>query len=354
MHVIGSREAGGAERFFVRLTRALDQRGESLLCVLRPGSVLARHLPAGVRKEAVRMRSIIDPFAKARIGALARAFEAHVVQTYMGRATRLARFNGRRPGPIHVARVGGYYDVKGYQHAHAWVATTAGIRRYLVDSGLPPERVFHIGHLVETPPAPDAGEIQALREQLHLGPGDCVLMCAGRLHRDRGVDVLLEALARLPEATARGPLRLLVVGDGPERDALAEQAATLGVAPRVRWVHEAVAPEPYLSLASLFVYPSRESPVGTAILEAWNHELPVIASTAAGPAERIEDRRTGVLVPVEDPDALAGAIQDYLEDRLAVKAMVHAASERVDTEFRSDRVASAYRDVYAQLLDDVS
>ena len=85
MHVIGSREEGGVERLYLRLTAALAQQGEEVLCVLRPSSVLVQRLHSDLPRELVRMRSVFDPFARARLASVARGFGAQIVQpTWVG------------------------------------------------------------------------------------------------------------------------------------------------------------------------------------------------------------------------------------------------------------------------------
>jgi len=88
-----------------------------------------------------------------QIGMILREHQPDIVQTYMGRATRLTHLDpGQRP--IHVARLGGYYAVKGYRHAHAWVGNTQGICDYLIRNGLPAARIAHIAiRLIFQPPA---------------------------------------------------------------------------------------------------------------------------------------------------------------------------------------------------------
>jgi glycosyltransferase involved in cell wall biosynthesis len=353
MHVIGSRQEGGAERGFLRLTRALARHGLDVLAVLRPTSVLSARMGDGVRRELVRMRSVFDPFARARIASLARAFDAQIVQTYMGRATRLTRLAARPPATtaLHVARVGGYHDPKGFRHAHAWITTTEGIRGYLVDQGFAAERVFCIRNPVDPPVPQDRAALRALRAELGIEPDAHLLACIGRLHRDRGLDIFLDALARLPARSDGRVLRALIVGDGPQRDALREQAQRLGLAARVSWVVGPAQPLPYLGLADLFVYPSREAAVGSAVVEAWNAGVPVVATDTAGPLELIEPGRTGMLVPREDPDALAGAIASVLGADDAVRqAMVAAARERIGREHAASVVATATLRVYRELL----
>lgn len=270
------------------------------------------------------MRSVFDPFARGRLGAVARGFNARIVQTWMGRATRIARFDpARTPGVVHVAWVGAYGSVKAVRHAHGWLASTQGIRQHLVDEGLPEDRVFHLPHVLDPAPAAlAADERERRRRELDLDPDSLLLLCVGRFHRERGLDLLLEALARLPATVAGRPLSLLLVGDGPQRDPLAAQARELGLDDRVRWVVGEATPWPWMALADLFVYPSRESAVGSGILEAWNHGLPVVATRTLAGSELVREPDLGTLVDVGDVPALADAVLESLEMADARRDMI--------------------------------
>ena len=351
MHVIGSREEGGAERIYRRLMRALVANGEEVLCVLRPSSALISRLPEGVQVQAVRMRSIYDPFARARITSLARAFDAQIVQTYMGRATRLTRIEPRSSKAVHVARVGDFHDLKSYRHASAWIASTEAICQYLVADGMQRDRVFRVRNLVDAPPEVSVPEQQALRAELGISKTHRVLMCVGRLHRDRGVDVALAALAKLPCEIDGRELHLVVIGDGPQRTALQQQADELGIARRVHWVIGAGNPHPYAAIAEMLVYPSRQSAVGTAVLEAWSYGLTVVATQTAGPSELLNDGENGFLVPFDDAEALAQAIGRGLQlTPVERERMLAAVQLKLAQEHSADAVAAAHVCAYRSLL----
>ena len=351
MHVIGSREEGGAERFYLRLMRALLAHGEEVMCVLRPSSVLMSRLPRGVQVQAVRMRSIYDPFARARIGALARAFDAQIVQTYMGRATRVTRIVSGASKAVHVARVGSFHGLKGYQHASAWIASTDAICQHLIAGGMPQDKVFRVRNLVDEPPDVTVAEQQALRIKLGLDGSQRLLMCFGRLHRDRGLDVALDAFARLPRDCDGRELHLLIIGDGAQREALQQQAKALGIAARVHWIVGEANPHPYAALAELLVYPSREAAVGTAVLEAWSYGLTVVATQTAGPSELLCDGHNGFLTPAEDADALALAIRRALQMDDRSRANMQAAARlKLAKEHSAEAVAAAHVQVYRSLV----
>lgn len=352
MHVIGSREEGGVERHYLRLTAALAAQGEDVLCVLRPSSALVQRLEPSLSRKLVRMRSIFDPFARARLGSIAHAFGAEIVQTYLGRATRIVRIDPQRaPAPVHVAQVGLYGDVKAVRHAQGWLASTEGIRAYLVSEGLPEERVFHVPHLLASAP-PELAVRDRARQRADLGiDPDCLLMlCLGRLHRDRGVDLMVEALARLPETIGGRALRLLVVGTGSQREALAAQADDLGLGHRVHWVAGEARPWPFMALADVFVYPSREAAVGTGILEAWNHGLPVVATRTRAARELIASPDLGRLVEVDDVRGLADAVRATVEAPERERAdMVDRTRRVIARHYSTGVVVSRCLEAYVRL-----
>ena len=152
IHVLGGRQFGGADQFYVRLIRALRDAGQEVTAINRVGSPVAQALAHdGVAQVHFPFANGWDAWTAWRLRALIGAREPCVVQTYMGRATRLTRLPATSRA-IHIARLGGYYKIDGYyRHAHAWIGNTKALCDYLVQSGLPAERVFLIGNFVPDP-----------------------------------------------------------------------------------------------------------------------------------------------------------------------------------------------------------
>ena len=98
LHVIGSREMGGAERFYLRFLRAMQRAGEPVEALVRKDSDLARLHMAGIPAGELPMRTVWDPLSRWEVTRYVRRSKASVVQTYMGRATRLTRASTGRTG----------------------------------------------------------------------------------------------------------------------------------------------------------------------------------------------------------------------------------------------------------------
>lgn len=355
LHVLGGRQYGGADQFYVRLVRALHEAGQPVAAINRRGTPVARALAGdGVEQIHLPLANGWDLWTVWRLRKLVAEREPCIVQTYMGRATRLTRLP-RQTRAVHIARLGGYYKIDGYyRHAHAWIGNTRGVCDYLVKSGLPAARVFYIGNFVPEPIAiPPAGR-EALKKQWAIPEDAQVLFALGRLIDVKGFADLLEALAKLPAEIGGRPLVLLVAGSGPEEARLKALAARLGLESRVRWLGWQDPPDACYALADVFVCPSRHETLGNVILEAWNHGLPVVSTDSFGAVELIEEGRTGLLSPAGQAGALAGRLRELLEAPAGQKAaMGRAGRDYLNAHFGKAAIVDAYLQLYDHLLPGV-
>lgn len=350
IHVLGSHELGGADRFFIRLIEALTQAGHPCLAVIRPDSPVVQALPPHIEQVHLPLASKWDLVSRWRLTRLIAARDPDVVQTYMGRATRLTRLPaGSRA--LHVARLGGYYKIDGYyRHAHAWVGNTRDICDYLVRQGLPAQRVFYIGNFVPVPRPVAGEELAALRARLGLPANALVVFALGRMVQKKGFDDLLEAFARQAPQVDGRPLVLVVAGDGPEREALAQAGRRMGIEGRVVWAGWQNDTAPFYALADVFVCPSRREPLGNVILEAWQHRLPVLSTRNEGASALLQDGENGLLAPLSDPAGLAEALTRLLAmDPEARARLAEAGHATLQRDHRESAVLAAYLDLYARL-----
>ena len=177
------------------------------------------------------------------------------------------------------------------------------------------------------------------------------LICVGRLVEDKGFDLALTAFAALIRRYPRA--HLILVGDGPEREALQRQVVTLGVEAQVTlWgdvAWETV--EQMINRATLVVVPSRwREPFGLVALEAANLARPVIATNVGGLSEIVVHQHTGLLVEPENPQALAEAITYILDHPEVAQAMGQAARVRATTHFNWSRYVESYEALYQTMV----
>ncbi len=343
MHLVGAAKPGGAEMFAFRLLVALHKRRDvNVLAVVRQGSWLEGVLRgAGVPVEVAAFGGLFDWTTPGRVRKLARGFRPDVVQSWMNRATRFMP-----QGPwAKVGRLGGFYDLKYYRgRVEHLVCNTEDLRVYCVGEGWNAARVRMISNFIPLPPQGWSRVRKGRRTELGFSEGDCVAMMAGRLHSVKGVDVALQALAKLPET-----FKLLLVGEGPMRDELMGLARHLGVAPRVVWAGWQDELAPYAAAADMWLAPSRHEPLGNTVLDAWVHEVPVIATCTGGLDMLVEEGVTGLKVPVDDPDELAKTMLRLAESDQLQKQVKQGGLARFKRDYSEESIVESYMKFYSEL-----
>ena len=330
MQVMAGAPYGGAEAFFERLVPALARAGvEQQVVIRRDPARAARLRAAGLPPIELRFGGRLDMTTRRALGRAAADFQPDILLAWMNRATRFAR-PGRH---VLAARLGGYYNLKYYRHCNYLIGNTRDIRDDLVRRGWPRDRVWYLPNFVDATPAP------ALDRQCFTTPSAAPLVLAlGRLHANKGFDVLLAALAKLPDVW------LWLAGDGPLAAALRREADRRGIAERVRflgWRDDVAA---LLATADVFVCPSRREPLGNVIIEAWAHRCPVVAAAARGPNALIRHGESGLLVPIENSDALAVEIGRVLAVPALASNLAHGGYDAYAAAFTEAAVVANYQE----------
>lgn len=174
-----------------------------------------------------------------------------------------------------------------------------------------------------------------------------LLLAVGRSDRAKGFDLLIEAFARI--ADDHEDWDLVILGDGPERDALREQVRQLGVDGRIRLPGRAGNIGAWYSRADLFVLSSREEGFPNVLLEAMASGCPVVATRCdTGPAELVEHEVDGILVPVDDGAALAAALGRLMSDP-ATRARYAAAAVAARERFSVDVVMARWEALFVRV-----
>lgn len=213
------------------------------------------------------------------------------------------------------------------------------------------ERITVKGYVIPNPVQPAPAHAQG-PDKSEKTKNAHIVVAMGRLSREKGFDLLLEAFSRI--ASHHRDWKLQILGDGSLKSELEEQAAKLGLRDRIEFTGLVADPFPVLLGADLFVLSSRYEGFGNALCEAMACGLPVISfDCPSGPREIIRDGIDGLLVPAENIGELAAAM-----DRLMTNTheRMHLASRgpEITERFGLNRVLHLWSKVFEQVLPDRS
>ncbi len=351
---------GGAEEVILGESTHLGSRGVEVGVVALTGcgpvaeeiaraGVPVHHLPGNPGPR--------DPAAFIRLVRLLHREQPDIAHTYLivaGLYGRLAAFAAGVP--VVVASEQNVYERKPRRHAlleRALVARTYRIvaccrtvgEFYRRQTGVPAEKIEVIYNAVRFGRLPTDEDRGPARARLGLPDDALVLGTLGRLTEQKGQGMLLQVLASLAERWPR--LVLFLAGQGPLRHALEAEAERLGIAERVRFLGVRRDRDTLFAALDLFVLPSSWEGLSLALIEAMGAGRPVVATRVGGNSEVVADGETGLLVPPNDPTALADALDGLLADAdrrraLGVRA-ADAARRRFAIEEHVDQLARLYR-----------
>jgi glycosyltransferase involved in cell wall biosynthesis len=345
-HVHRMRGIGGSERHLLTLLPALADRGiEPVFIGLDdpawdPSDFYDALTVPSVRIPAPRD---LDPLLLAR---LVRDARADVVHTHLVHADLYGGLAAKLRATTLVStkhnddpfRTGAFRFVeRGLARLADRVITISdSLHRFTVERvGVPAAKVETIHYGLDEPPRawgtnpPDAV------------PDDArILLAVSRLTRQKGIDVAVEALSSLPADVV-----LVVLGEGPEREALEALARERAVESRVILPGRVPDVAAWLRRASVYVQPARWEGFGLAVLEAMVCGLPIVATNVSSLPELVADGETGLLVAPDDPAALARAVEQALAD----PALGPAGLERARREFSVQRMADRTVALYERL-----
>ena len=334
LHLLGTAGEGGAETYFVDLVQALSRAGVSQAAAIRANAGRETRLRrAGAPVKVLRFGGPIDILTRPAAAGFAALNQTRVALAWMNRA---ARHTPRGPW-ARIGRLGGYYSLKYYQGFDHLVANTEDIAEWIVGQGWPAGRVACIPNFAAAPP--DAAPVD--RASLDTPAGAPLLLAMGRLHENKAHDVSLHALTQLPDAY------LWIAGVGPMEAKLKGMAEALGVAGRVRFLGWRTDASALYRTADVCVFPSRFEPLGNVVIQAWAHGLPVVAAASQGPKALIRDGHDGLLVPVDDADALAASVRRLLADPKLSAGLATAGARRVAAEFSEAAVVAQWKALFA-------
>lgn len=352
IQIVNGLEAAGAERTALEIARSLPV-GEfaSSVMVVRDGPLRAVLADAGIPVDVIGGGFDVRwPGVVRRMAARMRQLAPDVVNTHMIGSDIVGGLAARGAGvPVILStqhdtyRRPVIYDLF-RRYSSRWldavVPVSPEMTGFCVESlHVAPERIHPIENCVDLTRFPPERTARS---------GPIVFGCLGSLKAVKGHEAAVAALAPVREVVPGA--RLLIAGEGPERQRLAETAADLGLDGAVE-LHGALTDVPaFLGEIDILVHPSRQEGLPLAVLEGMAAALPVIASDLSAIRRVLDDGRLGLLVPPGDVSALSAAMVRLADDPARREALGRESRTHVEARYSCERMAGEYAALYRELL----
>ena len=339
LHIMAGRANGGAETYCADLLSCLAKAGVRQTAILAHGYGRGPELAAqGIDVHTVPLSVPLIPLQRLRIAQVFNGLDQKpdIVHAWMRRGATLVP--AKLPCPV-MSWSGGYYPVdKLARAATHFVGNTPDILRHFRDGGVAAEDTS----LQTTFPMLDRSQPPVARDTLDTPANAPLLLTLARLHWKKGLDTLFKSLVPLPG------YYLWLAGDGELEAELKSQAASLGIADRVRFLGWRTDRAALLGAADMLVVPSRFEPFGTVLLEGWAMRKPVVAT--AWPHTVIENEKTGLLMAIDDVDALTTAIRRAWEDKPLAARLVRTAHAEYEAHWSPEVSTQRMIKLYEKLI----
>ncbi len=358
-------DPGGAERALTQLVLNLNREEwmPHVICLGPRGHFADVLQAANVPVTCLNARGTLSlPRVLIQLTRELRRLRPSLVQTFLFHANLLGRVAARLAGITCVVS-----GIRVAEHRSSWygrldrwtnflVATNVCVSQGVADFS---ERTTKLDRrkLVVIPNSVDvdrfAGAKPADLTQFGIPDGSRVFISIGRLERQKGIDLLLDAVALLT-ADLRNDVYFLIVGDGPDLQLLRGQCERDQLTDRIHFAGRRDDIPELLAASTALILPSRWEGMPNVVLEAMAAARPVIATNVEGIGELVRDQVTGLTVPPESPRQLAMAIQQLLSDGEFWSAAGVKAQAIVIKDFTQQSISAAYCALYRKLLQTAS
>jgi glycosyltransferase involved in cell wall biosynthesis len=253
--------------------------------------------------------------------------------------------------PVHVRRFYSTLERLASRWCDRIVSVSEFHRSWAIELGMcTPGQVIAIPNgIAEVARNREAGRAE-LRREMGAEQDDMVILSMARLAADKGLEYLIEAAAILPETARR--VRIVIAGDGPERERLEQLAGHLGVTQRVRFLGFREDVGDLLAASDLVVLPSLREGLSIALLEAMAAGKPIIASSIGSHREVASHAYMARLVRPADARALSEAIAQLSGDEALMARLGRTARAVYENCYTEDRMLHSYKQLYFDLLSE--
>lgn len=357
--VIPTLDQSGAERQLTLLAASLPREHYQVkvFALNRGGHFAAELARAGIDVEVLGKRFRLDPLTWYRLREGLHRFRPQIVQSFLFAANAYVRLPGVCPAGCRIVVSERCVDSwkSGWQlqldrllvgRTAAMTANSQSVADFYAEHGVPRERLTVIPNGV--PMLNTAADRAWLRQQLGLRPEDRVVGFVGRLARQKRLEDLTWAFQLLHQVVEHA--RLVLIGDGPERDEIARLAVKLTC--RDKMVFAGHRADAYRLMQGLdaFCLPSEFEGMSNSLLEAMSLGLPVVVSDIPANRELVVHEQNGLTFPLGNAPEMTKALKRVLDDRQLAAQLGTAASRLIAEHYSVEQMVARHEQLYQRLL----
>lgn len=317
----------------------------------------------GVPIHSVRERFRFDPRVIERLRRVVEEVDPHVVQSHHSKSHFLVLASGiwrtRRWVAFHHGHTDSLLRLRLYQGLDRWslrtpaqiVAVSHAGARQLIGFGIRPDKIAVIHNAVEVAEFCEATASHRQAKKARLGlPPDCrVVLAIGRFSKEKAFPDLVAAVSQVRNLLPHLRLRLIIVGEGPERQIIEQAVRSSRMEDITTLPGHTREVSPYYEIADVMAIPSLSENSPNVLLEAMAAGVPVVATAVGGIPEIVDDHKHALLSPPRDPRAMAQAIALVLSDPAASREMAQAARNLVAANYSIEQRARALLGIYQKV-----
>jgi glycosyltransferase involved in cell wall biosynthesis len=347
----------------VELTLVTFQRSLALDCGQNTDLIEAAR-QSDVPVERIPERFVFDVQVVSRLRKLVEHLNPDVIQTHASKSHFLMRCSGLGKEKPWIAFHHGYTNTDFrspiYNGLDRWslkapqrivtvsVATKEQLRRHGVS-----ERITVVHNAVPAPlhrqALDDASAIRQKKIALGVSPDEKIILCVGRLSKEKAQIDMVAAIAHLAKQRPDLAVRVFIIGDGPERERIVQAIQSAGLGKSVVLTGYLKDLTPYYEAADVVAIPSLSEGSPNVLLEAMALGAPIAATEVGGIPEIVTHGETALLVPPQDPGAMAAAIGRLISEPGTASALARRAREKVETDYSPESRAKSLVSIYDEV-----
>lgn len=363
LYLIDNLKIGGAQKVVFTLSGSLSLEKYNVytICLGESGPFYNKFIEKGLNIEVLGIKKLTHLVRLRSVVRVIREKNIIIMHSFLFHSNFIGRIIGRlsnTPLVICAERAPGIWKpflfkvaekmVKGM--AHVYTSVSESTKNFMVDKeGIDPDKVFTIYNGIDIKKSiPGCADAKILKKELGIDSHAIIIGSVGRLADERGYKYLIRAFKEISEKYADAVL--LLVGDGPLKDELMNEAMLTGVQERIVFSGFREDVDSMLDIMDIFVISSWYEGISNALLEAMFHNLPVVATSIYGNPEVVVDGETGILVPSRNVSALANALVKLLENPDKMKSMGDNGRKRIESDFSLSKMIESYDCFYDSML----